>query len=786
MRNRLSYLTVAVVVMACDGSERLNSPACAYTYADWGPCVADVQTRTVISVSPDTCTGTPVFSQTCAVCSYVYSAWGDCAPDSTQMRDVASSSPAGCVGTPVTSQSCSYEPPPRTVNVYVPPGWDRPLNRMAQEAIVPRLEALIRQVVQQKASLAMDGVNPFTSSDQFLPGKLAIGFADLLLSKCPGACPADDMAFQELLAQNRDLAHWVLTTPLGQAGRVFFNQTWGMYFYMNAIARLDRAGLLHPGDASQDAGSAITAADLDALKGLLEWRVRLPGETTNTPYGFVNADGSLVGSLPTNYYGVAYGIARNRALLGWEDPSGADLLFTRLTAQFNTYSGFGYSDETPGEGRFDRYSLLVMGEVSQRLIETGMDVPPQLKIWLRNAVDAQLQLTNLSGNGFEYGRSLGPYADTSFLEVLSAAAYLNVLTPQEKEYAYAFSCRVVAKYLDFWFDPEMSPGTGGSVNLWKKGRRTDGYRAENRILGENLSLIHQLLYTTDIWNRIRGFQDRPPMTAGAFEAVMDGLDRYRLITFTQAPNAPRTDPYAIYDRKTLIVRDGNRVISLPLINGGQSLYAFNTYYPVPQSTFFLDATPDQAWPQLLPELRITEADSSLTLLKPLAYFKNITGAEDPAHGRYTVRYHQDELAKLTPPLSSVAPQPDRRIQVDTTYTFEPGTMTRSDRYTASAANAGPVSIASITMMLGTYSIGGVVDGGKVSFGHSGDPRHDALRSIEVIGMGVATVEAVTPQDTIYNTNNGPLASVVTWATPPAALEPNQSITIRWTLSYDAR
>jgi hypothetical protein len=142
--------------------------------------------------------------------------------------------------------------------------------------VLPRLETLIRQVVQQRAALSMDGVSPFTSSDQFLPGKLAIGFADLLLSKCPGSCPLDDAAFQDLLAQSRDLAHWVLTTPLGQANRTFFNQTWGMYFYMNAIVRLQRAGLLHPGDASRDSGSAITAADLDSLKSLLEWRVLPP------------------------------------------------------------------------------------------------------------------------------------------------------------------------------------------------------------------------------------------------------------------------------------------------------------------------------------------------------------------------------------------------------------------------------------------------------------------------------------------------------------------------------
>jgi hypothetical protein len=274
------------------------------------------------------------------------------------------------------------------------------------------------------------------------------------------------------------------------------------------------------------------------------------------------------------------------------------------------------------------------------------------------------------------------------------------------------------------------------------------------------------------------------MTARRFEAAMDRLPRYRLITFTEAPNAPRTDPFAIYDRKTLIVRDGNRVLSLPLINGGRSLYAFNTYYPVPQSTFMLDATPDLAWPQLLPEFRITEANGSVTLLKPLAYFKDITGSEDPADRRYTVSYHQDELAKLTEPLSSTAPQPDTRLHVDTTYMFEPGTVTRSDVYTANPANAGPVSIASIKMMLGTYSSAGGLDGDRVVFEHVGDPARNAVRSIHVTGMGVPTVEAVTPDNALYRTNNGPLASVVTWTSPPTALEPGQSITITWTLTYD--
>jgi hypothetical protein len=39
------------------------------------------------------------------------------------------------------------------------------------------------------------------------------------------------------------------------------------------------------------------------------------------------------------------------------------------------------------------------------------------------------------------------------LEILSVSAYLDVLTPEEKQYAYAYSSRVAARYMDFWYDP---------------------------------------------------------------------------------------------------------------------------------------------------------------------------------------------------------------------------------------------------------------------------------------------------------------------------------------------
>ena len=59
---------------------------------------------------------------------------------------------------------------------------------------------------------------------------------------------------------------------------------------------------------------------------------------------------------------------------------------------------------------------------------------------------------------------------------------------------YAFSSRVTARCADFWLD--AGPG---SVNLCDHSRKTDAYRGKHHILGENLSLSHQLFYTNAIW-----------------------------------------------------------------------------------------------------------------------------------------------------------------------------------------------------------------------------------------------------------------------------------------------
>jgi hypothetical protein len=92
-----------------------------FTYSAWGACQPDgTQTRTVVTSSPNGCTGgAPVTTRACTyvppvtTCtSFTYSAWGTCQSNGTQTRTVTGSLPNGCTGgTPVTTQACTYTAP---------------------------------------------------------------------------------------------------------------------------------------------------------------------------------------------------------------------------------------------------------------------------------------------------------------------------------------------------------------------------------------------------------------------------------------------------------------------------------------------------------------------------------------------------------------------------------------------------------------------------------------------------------------------------------------------------
>jgi hypothetical protein len=593
---------------------------------------------------------------------------------------------------------------------YVPPLADVPMNQIVQRQLYPQLDYLFDKMVAEKDKVTIDGVEALKSNDKFLQGKIAGGLAHVLLNM-----RKDDPRLQERLRQFREITDMTVGMD---------NHTWGIYYYLEALYQLKQAGLLE---------QAISPATLARLKTTLDW------------HSFVTPDWELI-KLPTNYYGVAFSVARLRMLLGWEDESASKVLLDKMMTHYATYSGkYGFSDETPGEGRFDRYSVLLVAEICERFIETGLTVTPELKALLRKSADIVLNAANTAGEGFTWGRSLGPYGETAALEILSVSSYLGILTPEEKQYAYAYANRIVAKYMDFWVDPAMH-----SVDMWNRGRRTDTYRAKHRILGENFSLSHQLIFTTEFWNQ-SGMKDVKPKAD--LQAWLERTrPRFGMTWFARGD----------YDRALAIYRDKSHVFSLAMINGGNSQYDNSPYYPLPFASGIVAGTPDSGpeHAQLLP--KFTLADGSQLL--PVSYIKDIRS--DSKGNKARVSYRQDALARL----GKKGPSPDERIKLETTYSFEPGSITRTDIYTPSA----PLQVRRVSLEFASYADAPALQGKTVRFGQ-GD-----VSAFEVSGLDACTVEATHDAEP-YRAPEGPMASHVSCATDNFSFD--RPLTIKWTLRY---
>lgn len=578
------------------------------------------------------------------------------------------------------------------------------MNATVSGRIAPQVEALLDDLQAEGRAYRLDGVEVFAAEDKFLPGKVAIAMAHSIV-----ATPRNDPAFETRLAGFRRLADLTIGDT---------NDSWGIYYYISALHELQQAGVLD---------CAVSPETLVRLREKLDWR------------RFVREDDLTLINLPNNYYGVAFSIARLRALLGWEDTAQSEALLAKTLQHFREYSGeYGFADETNGEGRFDRYSVLLIGEIAQRFIETGVEPPPEVRTWLRESVDVLLPRFNLRGEGFEYGRSIGTYGETAFLEVLTAAAVLGVLTGEEKAMAYAFSSRVAVRYADFWLDADT-----GSVNLWDGGRKTDAYRGKHRILGENLSLAHQFAYTNALWNRL-GFADRAP-DAG-FEAWLSTLPRSTTTWFARGEA----------DRLLVTYRDGERVIGLPLINGGPGQHMNTPYFPVPFSPGVLAGAADETYPHLIP--RLTLADGSV--LQPLSWFENVEVASED--DRTAVSWRQSVLDRM----GDNAPVRDGRIGVRTRYILEPGAISRTDRF-----ELGPeVAEAEVSLEFATFSSDAQMDGGRTTF-HQGE-----VGGFHVDGM-VCTADEQPSE--VYRSPVGAFSTVIRCTGRVTRENPE----VAWTLTF---
>jgi hypothetical protein len=588
------------------------------------------------------------------------------------------------------------------------PQAPRAFNEVVEGRLRPQLEKLLVQLAKDGRAMKIDGVSVFNGSDKFLPGKIALAWSDLITS-----LPAGDARVAKYLADFGRIAKLTSDDP---------NDTWGIYYYLSALVALDRDGHLK---------GTLDPLTLAKLRVRLDWR------------SFVDVDNYALIDHPNNYYCVAYAIARLRQKLGWEDGKGADHLYSEMTAHYRDHSGpYGFADETDGDGRFDRYSVLLAAEIAQRFMEVGDRPPEEIIGWLRKSTEVMMMRLNSRGEGFEYGRSLGPYADTSVVEVVTAAAQLGLLDDQQKQLAYAYVSRAAERYVDFWTDAST-----GSVNLWDNERRTDRYRGKFRVLGENLSLGHQFIYTNAGWNSI-GFRNRAPMPN--FKAALASLPQRSVTWFARGE----------YDRLLLTWREGDRVLSLPLINGAESQHMHSPYFPIPFANGMLSGVADDDNPLLVPRFALADG----TTLMPLAYFRDVK--VDEKGGRTTITYRQTELDRM----SGHAPVADDRISVKTTYTFERGLITRTDVYTP----ARKLAVKAIDLAFGSFSANPSTAGLTTRFANG------AVQEFSVKGLDRCE-SAAAAGDKRYQAPYGPMASKVTCNSP--AFDFVRPLTLSWRLKY---
>jgi len=587
----------------------------------------------------------------------------------------------------------------------IPP--HRTFNEVVRGELAPHTEQLLALIANQGHGLTMRGVPVFDGRDVFLPGKIAVALADVLLST-----PRDDPKFAQYLLAFRQVAALTVDDA---------NDSWGAYYSILALDMLRGAGLLT---------EAVDRLTLAKLRVRLDWRM------------FVDPNDYSLIEHANNYYCVAFGIARLRARMGWEDGTAARKLFVKIRDHYDRYSGvFGFPDETDGEGRFDRYSVLLAGEIAHHFIESGGSPPREARGWLRKSSDVMLARMHADGEGFEYGRSLGPYSETAIIEVLTAAAVLGILTDREKELAYAYATRAARRFVDFWLDKT------GSVDLWGQGRRTDAYRGEFRRLGENLSLFHQFMYTNALWNSL-GYQDKEPIKD--FASALNQLPRQSITWFARGP----------FDRVLLTRRDGAHVIGLPLISGGVSQHMHSPYYPIPFSRGMLSGVADGTRPMLLPQFHLSDG----SIVMPLSFIRDIDIAVQP--DRTTVRYRQTQLDRL----GGESPVADDRLSLATTYVFEPGRITRTDIYTPK----GELDIESIEMDFGSFSELSAAGRDRVTFSNG------AIDELMVSGFDSCRAQSIH-DDPEFESDEGPMASkVICTGGPRMAREP---IAISWTLTY---
>jgi hypothetical protein len=423
------------------------------------------------------------------------------------------------------------------------------------EQLMAIMGSFAQRLVQYGQALVVDGVEVFREKDPFLPGKIAMGLAYWVTEH-----PSGSAITKQRCQQFRQVMQSVSDHSI---------ESWGIHFYLKALQMLNEADLIT---------ECFSFQELVELRKRLDWR------------SFVNeADYTLI-KKPNNFYGIAYSIAYTRYELGWDNlKHSQNLLEKEIDHYVEVSGGEGFADETNGKGRFDRYSFLLIAEIAYRFYEAGLPLTQRMKKWLKASADYVLFNVNDRGDGFQWGRSIGAYGDSAFLEILTAAAVHNLLDKQEHAAACYFARRITHKFITFWYQKDRQ-----SINIWTDGRATDAYRGKHRILGENLSLLHQHLQCHREWERYSEYLNNDVLQS-VYKDWKKKLSAAKVTEFKKAE--------CNYSVVTFRVQD--TITNIPLINGDRH-HNQMAYQPIPFTSGKIDVLPEYFKPILTPIITLSD------------------------------------------------------------------------------------------------------------------------------------------------------------------------------------
>lgn len=568
------------------------------------------------------------------------------------------------------------------------------------------LKELFYKINEHGLNLSIDGIPAYNPKAQFIGGMVINSSCYTVIELLKDA--------ESLHTLTRIIS---MTAPMEM-------RTWGILNSLRGIYRLYKNNLLD---------TVIDKETYNLLKETLDWRTFVDAKNH---YALIQK--------PTNYYGVAFGIARYRELLGWEEESHSIQLLDRYIEHIEAFSGhLGYMDETQGEGRFDRYTIVTPGEITALLLSTGMDVPDKIRKMLRQSCQIALQLANEKGHGFPYGRSSGAYGDTAILEVFSAAAELGgILSDEELELAYAYSIGIMKKIADFWYDKNT-----GAVNLWDNGRKTDSYRNKNRILSETISICMHVMDSYEHWKKA-GFENH--IACDDFSEMLEKLNPYTYVTFCDGE----------YKRGLAIVRAEKHIWTLPIVSGGKQYYHKDAYLPIPFQTEVIEYVPEYSYGQLVPQLILDNGDAYM----PLVYTSHITSTLND--NQMTINCEYDGLCLM----GQNTPVKLENAKAIVTYTFTKNQIHREDTWILGQME----NVKEARLVFLTYSDKPYTNGREVIF------ENGIIKSIAVTGLEECNLRSVF-HDENYNTSHGRITNEIIWSKPIS--NPIRELKVDWTITY---